>query len=76
MKHFEVQYFVGSTCFVYKTMSPSDAFQAVCNALATDNGLTEARQDDAFCAIAKMKESGRGAWDAFHVRIAIFNGEV
>lgn len=76
MKHFEVQYFVGSTYFVYKTMSPSNAFEAVCNALEMDNCLTEARQDDAFCAIAKMKESGRGAWNAFHVCVAIFNGEV
>lgn len=61
MKHFEVQYQIGKTCFVYKTTSIADAFDAACDAVAGNGGeISSEKRDEIFVNLAEAtKLSGK-----------------
>ena len=76
MKHFEIQYRVGNTCFVYKTTSASEAFLAMCDAVDADEGLTAEKRDDIFHDIAAMQDGRCLSMETGVFRVIYVDGEV
>lgn len=78
MKHFDVQYRVGSSCFTLKTTSIADAFDATCDAVAGSVGDVDNEKRDAI--LLELVELRAGtinyAKPAKNVFVVIVNGEV
>ena len=78
MKHFEVQYRVGNSCFVLKTTSIADAFEAACDAAAGNGGDIDAEKRDEilFELVDLYNDKLNFAKPAKNVFVVIVSGEV
>lgn len=78
MKHFEVQYRVGSSCFVLKTTSIADAFDAACDAVIGDVGdIDGEKRDEILLGLVELYEDKLSfAKPSKNVFVAIVDGEV
>lgn len=57
MKHFEVQYRVGSSCFTLKTASIADAFDAACDAVIGSVGdIDSKKRDQILVELVELRE--------------------
>lgn len=78
MKHFEVQYRVGSSCFTLKTTSIADAFDATCDAVAEAVGNIESeKRDEILLELVGLYEDKLNfAKPSKNVFVVIVDGEV
>ena len=78
MKHFEVQYRVGSSCFTLKTTSIADAFEAACDAAAGNGGnIDSEKRDEILLELVRLYEDKLNfAKPAKNVFVVIVDGEV